>query len=97
MQESATRVKVALAWDSEVTETADNPPQPITSSLTVDLDLVVADAKNRRKAASHSFDNSYEIAEFAAAPGQTYKVFIRRPSGTVPVQYGIAWTVETIT
>ena len=87
-------VKVALAWDSKVT-TRDflGIPIPFSSHLTVDLDLHVRDSSGTTVASSASWDNSYEIAEFSGARGQTYEIRIRRWSGSDDVWYGIAWTV----
>ena len=45
---------------------------------------------------SASWDNSYEIAEFAARSGETYDIRIRRWSGTDDVWFGVAWTVTGI-
>jgi hypothetical protein len=87
------RAKVALAWDSAVAE----PPagqQPTTSTLTVDLDLKIYDSQGTLVGYSGSYDNSYEIAEFAVTPGASYTVKIRRWSGTADVWYGIAWRVS---
>jgi hypothetical protein len=47
-------------------------------------------------ASSASWDNSYEIAEFAAKSGQIYDIRIRRWSGTDDVWFGLAWTVTGI-
>ena len=87
-------VKVALAWDSHVS-TFDlfGIHFPLSSTLAVDLDLHVRDSRGNQVAVSDSFDNSYEIAEFAATPGETYDVKVRRWSGTEDVWYGVAWTV----
>ena len=41
-------------------------------------------------------DRAGEIAEFAATPGETYDIRIRRWSGTQDVWFGIAWTVTGI-
>ena len=92
-----TTVKVALAWDSEVIEwTFLGLTIPIASVLTLDLDLMVYDSGGNLVGYSGSWDNSYEIAEFRATPGETYTVKIRRWSGTDDVWYGIAWnTVST--
>lgn len=84
------RVKVALAWDSAVTSSGDNPT---ASTLTVDMDLLVKDSSGTIVASAASWDNSYEVAEFAARPGETYEIIIRRWSGTDSVWYGVAWTV----
>jgi subtilisin family serine protease len=84
------RAKVALAWDSAVAE----PPagqQPTASTLTVDLDLKVYDSQGMLVGYSGSYDNSYEIAEFAVTSGASYTIKIRRWSGTDDVWYGIAW------
>ena len=83
-------VKVAIAWDSAVTSSG----QTATASrLTVDLDLIVRDSRGVQVAVSASWDNSYEVVEFAASRGETYEIVIRRWSGTDSVWYGIAWTV----
>lgn len=90
----ARNVKVALAWTSKVsTFSIFGFTLPISSRLTVDLDLKVFDARGFQVGYSGSWDNSYEIAEFTGTPGQTYTIRIRRWSGTDAVWYGIAWTV----
>ena len=86
-------VKVALAWDSAVTTIFDIP---LASTLTVDFDLLIRDSHGTQVASSASWDNSYEIAEFSAVPGETYEIVIRRWSGTDSVWYGVAWTVTGI-
>jgi Subtilase family len=87
------KVKVALAWDSAVTSSGDNP---MASILTVDLDLLVRDSSGIQVASSASWDNSYEVVEFVAQPGETYDIVIRRWSGTDSVWYGVAWTATGI-
>jgi len=72
------------------------PTIPLSSQLTVDLDLHVRNSAGTTVATSTSWDNSYEIAEFAATPGETYDILIRRWSGTEDVWFGIAWTVTGI-
>jgi hypothetical protein len=89
------RVKVALAWDSAVTKVLGL--SPLSSMLTVDLDLHVRDSRGITVASSVSWDNSYEIVEFDAARAQTYEIVIRRCSGTESVWYGVAWTVTGAT
>ncbi|MFC5268105.1 S8 family serine peptidase [Kribbella qitaiheensis] len=84
------RVKVALAWDSAVTTSGDTAT---ASTLTVDLDLLVRDSSGVQVASAASWDNSYEVVEFSAAPGQSYEIVIRRWSGTDSLWYGVAWTV----
>jgi len=84
-------VKVALAWDSVVA--ADGAGVPISSTLTVDLDLLVKDSNGTYVGLSSSYDNSYEIVEFLGAANQTYEIVIRRWSGTDNTWYGVAWTV----
>ena len=83
-------VKVVLAWTSKVTSILG---WFYLSDLTVDLDLKVFDAAGNQVAYSGSWDNSYEIAEFIADPGQTYTIRIRRWSGTDATWFGVAWTV----
>ncbi|HEX8160335.1 MAG TPA: S8 family serine peptidase [Pyrinomonadaceae bacterium] len=95
---SRTTVKVALAWDSDVIEHdfLGIITLPVSSVLTVDLDLKVYDSGGKLVGYSGSFDNSYEIAEFRARAGETYTIKIRRWSGTDDVWYGVAWnTVST--
>ena len=93
------KVKVALAWDSKITMFPPLPwpfpniELPIASTLAVDLDLQVFDSRGNQVGYSGSWDNSYEIAEFTGAPGETYTIKIRRWSGSDDVWYGIAWTV----
>ncbi len=87
-------VKVALAWDSNVTEfSIFGINLLLGSALTVDLDLQVFDSRGNQVGYSGSWDNSYEIAEFEGKPGETYTIKIRRWSGVDDVWYGIAWTV----
>ena len=90
-------VKVALAWDSDVREfNFFGIEIPVSSVLTLDLDLKIYDSAGNLVGYSGSYDNSYEIAEFRAVPGETYTIKIRRWSGTDEVWYGIAWnTVST--
>jgi len=85
------KAKVALTWDGKV-EAKDD--QPLSSILETDLDLLVWDSKGNPIAGSASFDNSYEVADFDAIPGETYQIVIRRWSGSSSVYYGVAWTVE---
>jgi Subtilase family len=85
------KVKVALAWDSAVTSFLGIP---LASTLTVDLDLLVRDSLGVQVASAASWDNSYEVVEFAARRGETYEIIIRRWSGTDSVWYGVAWTVS---
>ena len=88
------RVKVALAWDSLATVVDILWLQFAFDQLKLDLDLKVYDSRGNLVGYSGSWDNSYEIAEFAATPGETYTIKIRRWSGTDDVWYGIAWTVQ---
>jgi hypothetical protein len=83
-------VKIALAWDSAVTSIFGIP---LSSTLTVDLDLIVRNSRGVQVASAASWDNSYEVVEFAASRGETYEIIIRRWSGTDSVWYGVAWTV----
>lgn len=88
------RVKVALAWDSVATVIDILFFQFAFDQLALDLDLKVRDSGGALVGYSGSWDNSYEIAEFAARPGETYTIKIRRWSGSADVWYGIAWTVQ---
>jgi Subtilase family len=83
-------VKVALAWTSKVGTFLG---LLYTSKLTVDLDLKIFDENGVQVGYSGSWDNSYEIAEFVGQPGKTYKIRIRRWSGSDSTWFGIAWTV----
>jgi hypothetical protein len=85
-------VKVALVWDSAVTS-ASSGDTATASTLTVDLDLLVRDSRGVQVASAASWDNSYEVVEFSASPGETYEIVIRRWSGTDSVWFGVAWTV----
>ena len=84
---------MALAWDSKVTSVSVFGFSMISSRLAVDLDLHIRDSAGNTVASSASWDNSYEIAEFAAKRGETYDIRIRRWSGTDDVWFGLAWTV----
>jgi hypothetical protein len=87
-------VKVVLAWTSKVsTFSFLGITIPLSSKLTVDLDLKVFDSSGAQVGYSGSWDNSYEIVEFTGKPGENYTIRIRRWSGTDSVWYGIAWTV----
>jgi hypothetical protein len=91
----APTVKVALAWDSKVTTLRFlGITLPLDSALTVDLDLDVRDSNGTTVAASWSWDNSYEIVEFAARRGEAYEIRIRRWSGADSVWFGVAWDVR---
>ena len=91
------RVKIALAWTSEVRTLQDIisflPAVPFSSALTVDLDLRVFDSAGNQVASSLSWDNSYEIAEFDGEPGAAYRIRVHRWSGDTPTWFGLAWTV----
>ncbi len=87
-------VKVALAWNSKVQEfNIFGFKFPISSNLSVDLDLMIYDSKGVQIGYSGSWDNSYEIAEFFGKPGETYTIKIRRWAGTDSTWYGLAWNV----
>ena len=88
------RVKVALAWDSLATVVDILFFQFAFDTLQLDLDLKIYDSGGALVGYSGSWDNSYEIAEFAARAGETYTIKIRRWSGTADVWYGLAWTVQ---
>ena len=85
------RVKIALAWNSEV-RWRFFPPR-FSSHLTLDLDLFVYDVNNNVVSVSASWDNSYEIAEFSADRNTIYTIKIARSSGSNDTWFGIAWNV----
>jgi Subtilase family len=90
----ARHVKVALAWNSKVsTISIFGFTIPISSKLKLDLDLKIFDKNGAQVGYSGSWDNSYEVAEFDAIPGETYEIRIRRWSGDDWTWYGLAWTV----
>ncbi|MFI5129976.1 MAG: S8 family serine peptidase [Chitinophagales bacterium] len=90
-------IKVALAWNSKVAEfNLFGIRFPISSKLTLDFDLQIFDSSGNIVGYSGSWDNSYEIAEFAARAGETYTVRIRRWSGTDDSWYGIAWRASRV-
>jgi hypothetical protein len=91
------RAKAVLAWNSRVTElNLFGIPFPLSSSLTLDLDLEVYDSGGTLVTGSWSWDNSYEIAEWTAVPGETYTIRPRRWSGSDASWFGIAWTAVPI-
>ena len=92
---SPRHVKVALAWNSHVSELSIPfvGSIPLSSTLDLDFDLKIYDSAGTQVGYAGSWDNSYEIAEFTGKPGETYDIRIRRWSGTNDTWYGIAWTV----
>jgi len=83
-----THVKKALAWDSF----AFNFLWIGLSALVLDLDLKIY-LDSTLVAQSFSWDNSYEVAEYDAKPGDQLTIKIRRYSVTYWTYYGLAWTV----
>jgi hypothetical protein len=91
------RAKAVLAWNSRVSEFNFFGIQfPFGSSLTLDLDLEVYDSGGNLVTGSWSWDNSYEIAEWTAVPGETYTIRPRRWSGSDASWFGIAWTAVPV-
>jgi hypothetical protein len=89
-----THVKVALAWNSKVSEISIfGITLPFASRLDLDHDLWVYDSSGSPVAASLSWENSYEIAEFDGRRGEDYTIRVHRWSGTGWSWYGLAWTV----
>ncbi|MGH8860612.1 MAG: hypothetical protein ACRDVG_05150, partial [Jatrophihabitantaceae bacterium] len=86
-------VKIALAWDSKVFSFIGIP---LASALTVDFDLIVRNSHGVQVASAASWDNSYEVVEFAASRGATYDIIVRRWSGTDSVWFGLAWATAGI-
>ncbi|MBM4266066.1 MAG: S8/S53 family peptidase [Deltaproteobacteria bacterium] len=89
-------VKVALAWDSTVTVDGSGAEEVFASVLGLDLDVHVVDSSGQRVAVAQSWDNTYEIAEFAAEPGETYTIKVRKFSAKKGAWswFGIAWDVQ---
>jgi hypothetical protein len=91
------RAKAVLAWNSRVTEFNFLGIRfPLGSSLTLDLDLEIYDSGGNLVTGSWSWDNSYEIAEWTAVPGETYSIRPRRWSGSDESWFGIAWTAVPV-
>ncbi len=84
-----THVKVALAWDAKVLTFIGIR---LGSFLTMDLDLRIYKG-SQLVAHSSSWDNSYEIAEYDAKPGDVLTVKIKRYSGNDWTYFGLAWNV----
>jgi len=84
----ATHVKVALTWDSN----AYNILWFKFSSLELDLDLRIYKGSTL-VAQSSSWDNSCEIAEYDAKPGDELTIKIKRYSGNHWTYYGLAWNI----
>ena len=83
------RIKVALAWSSEITMFFGFP---IQSKLNHDFDIYLHNEAGVRVAHSTSWDNPYEVIDFTGNRGEIYEIRIRRYSGTGKAWYGIAWT-----
>jgi hypothetical protein len=87
-------VKVAFTWGSMVPYGANGPVLPHMSFLDRNYDLIVFDDRGVQVANSSSFDNNYEIAEFASLPNQEYAIALRLTRGNdLPRSAGIAWIV----
>ena len=98
-----TKVKVALAWNSEVLTIADYLPDlpfylggfddiPVTSILMQDHDLQIYNSDGILIDSSSSYDNSYEVVDFEGIRGGVYEIRIKRFSGKGNTWYGVAWT-----
>jgi subtilisin family serine protease len=89
------RAKAVFTWNSVIDKLSIFGIEfdyPVGSRLAVDIDLEIYDSQNRRVAGSWSWDNSYEIAEWIAIPGETYRIRPRRWSGSAGSWFGVAWT-----
>jgi len=84
------KAKVAIAWNSTITSDTN---RELTSSLTTDLDLHIFNNDGDIVGSSMSWDNSYEVVDFDAIPGERYTIRIRVYSGSDNVRFGVAWTV----
>lgn len=91
-------MKVALAWNSTAFKLFPPLFEIYLSFLNLDLDLRVFDAAGNQVAFSVSWDNSYEIVDFDAQPGQTYTVKINRWASSSNRQaeswFAIAWDLQ---
>jgi hypothetical protein len=93
------RAKAVLTWNSTIDKLSIFGIQldyPIGSHLGLDIDLEIYDSRGGLVAGSWSYDNSYEIAEWTAVPGETYRIRPRRWSGTDESWFGIAWTAVPV-
>ena len=81
------KVKVALAWDSFATVIDVLFLQVAFDQLQLDLDLKVYDSNGTQVGYSGSWDNSYEIAEFAA-PRAARRTRSRSAAGRAPTTSG---------
>jgi hypothetical protein len=87
------RIRVALAWNSR---TFGFLGIPLASWLDADLDLHVFDPAGNLVATGLSWDNSWELVEFA--PRQTGDYLVRIRGYSVPDDFsswfGVAWTAH---
>jgi hypothetical protein len=89
------QAKAVLAWNSTIDKLSIFGIEfdyPVGSHLGLDIDLEIYDSRGGLVAGSWSYDNSYEIAEWTAVPGETYQIRPRRWSGIDESWFGIAWT-----
>jgi hypothetical protein len=95
------RAKAVFAWNSTIDKLVIplfniELDIPIGSHVGVDVDLEIYDSRGSLVAGSWSFDNSYEIAEWTAVPGETYSIRPRRWSGSAWSWFGVAWTAVPV-
>jgi hypothetical protein len=93
------KAKAVFAWNSTIDKLkifGIELDYPIGSHLGVDVDLEIYNSRGTLVAGSWSWDNSYEIAEWTAVPGETYRIRPRRWSGSDASWFGIAWTAIPI-
>lgn len=90
---TASRLRVALAWNSK---TLSFFGIPLASTLDADLDLHVFDPNGNLVATGSSWDNSWELVDFA--PRQTGDYTIKVRGFSVPDNFsswfGVAWTAH---
>jgi len=83
-----THVRAALVWDSNVTD--EN-----TDAMDLDLDLEIYDPNGHPEAMANSYDNSWELVDFAPNLSGNYTMKVRGwsvPSTSFSRYWSVAWT-----
>ncbi|MBK8255928.1 MAG: S8 family serine peptidase [Polyangiaceae bacterium] len=87
------RLRAALTFDSSAVCNQSDYSNCTTDTLDADLDLLVIDTvTGATVCTSGSYDNSFEVCDFAPVPGRQYRAEIQKWSTTAASTYvGIAW------